>query len=120
LSREIIKDIQDIEGDKQIHAKTLPIILGVKKSKLIASLSILSTPIAFILLFLMNNFKSKENILSDLIIFLPVILSILLAVFSLLILKNATTRIQLKKVDQFIKLSMLMGIILPFYWLFLI
>lgn len=120
LSREIIKDIQDIEGDKQIHAKTLPIILGVKKSKLIASLSILSTPIAFILLFLMNDFKSKENILSDLIIFLPVILSILLAVFSLLILKNATTRIQLKKVDQFIKLSMLMGIILPFYWLFLV
>ena len=36
LIREIIKDIEDIDGDKIIEMKTLPIILGRKRSKSIA------------------------------------------------------------------------------------
>jgi len=36
FSREIIKDIEDIEGDTKIYAKSLPIVIGVKKSNLVA------------------------------------------------------------------------------------
>ncbi len=31
--REIVKDIEDIKGDKKIGARSLPIVIGVKKSK---------------------------------------------------------------------------------------
>ncbi len=37
LIREIVKDFEDIEGDLDSGAKTLPIVLGAKKSKIILS-----------------------------------------------------------------------------------
>ena len=33
--REIVKDMEDIEGDRKFDCKTLPIVLGIRKSKLI-------------------------------------------------------------------------------------
>lgn len=35
LIREIIKDMEDIEGDKKFDCKTLPIAIGIRKSKLV-------------------------------------------------------------------------------------
>jgi 4-hydroxybenzoate polyprenyltransferase len=35
LIREIIKDMEDIEGDKKFGCKTLPIAIGIRKSKLV-------------------------------------------------------------------------------------
>ena len=37
LIREIVKDIEDIEGDKDAGYRTLPIFIGVKKSSLVVS-----------------------------------------------------------------------------------
>ncbi|MDO4462774.1 MAG: geranylgeranylglycerol-phosphate geranylgeranyltransferase [Bacteroidia bacterium] len=37
LSREIIKDIEDIEGDKEYGCHTIPVILGVEYTKVIVS-----------------------------------------------------------------------------------
>lgn len=37
LAREIIKDIQDIKGDKKMNCKTLPIISGEKTSAIVSS-----------------------------------------------------------------------------------
>lgn len=36
LSREVLKDIEDEKGDKKLKLKTLPILIGSKKSKLFA------------------------------------------------------------------------------------
>lgn len=36
LSREIIKDIEDVEGDKKQYSSTLPITIGIKNSKRIS------------------------------------------------------------------------------------
>lgn len=33
LSREIIKDVEDIDGDRRFYAKTIPIVFGPKKAK---------------------------------------------------------------------------------------
>ncbi|AEC51467.1 prenyltransferase UbiA-like protein [Pyrococcus sp. NA2] len=38
VSREIMKDIEDFEGDKSLGAKTLPIVIGKKKAGIIASI----------------------------------------------------------------------------------
>ena len=35
LIREIIKDMEDVEGDKKFDCKTLPIAIGMRKSKLV-------------------------------------------------------------------------------------
>jgi len=49
VAREIIKDIEDMEGDKAEGAKTLPIVWGVKKSAYLASIFGIATIIASIL-----------------------------------------------------------------------
>lgn len=38
LIREIIKDIEDIEGDKSVGCHTMPIVLGIRKTQKIVSL----------------------------------------------------------------------------------
>jgi len=52
LIREIVKDIQDIEGDSKLNYKTFPILFGITKSKhlivIITILLILSTLYPFI------------------------------------------------------------------------
>lgn len=42
FSREIIKDIEDMEGDKRKYSVTLPIVIGVEKSRIIAWIFALS------------------------------------------------------------------------------
>jgi geranylgeranylglycerol-phosphate geranylgeranyltransferase len=42
FSREIIKDIEDMEGDRQLGAVTLPIVYGVRTSLLVVSISLWS------------------------------------------------------------------------------
>jgi 4-hydroxybenzoate polyprenyltransferase len=37
LIREIIKDIEDIEGDKKIGCSTMPVVIGVRKSQYVIS-----------------------------------------------------------------------------------
>ena len=41
LIREIIKDMEDAEGDNEYGCRTIPIVLGMKKAKLIAAFFIL-------------------------------------------------------------------------------
>ncbi len=119
FSREIIKDIEDIEGDKMIHAKTLPIIYGVIKSKILASIILLLSPLFFTVLFLLK-IDNTYSLTGNLIIFLPVLFTLILDVFSVLLLIKAKSRKQLKTVDTIIKIAMLLGLLLPFYWTFIV
>ncbi len=41
IAREIIKDIEDIKGDKENGAKTIPIVFGINFAKLLACLNII-------------------------------------------------------------------------------
>jgi len=40
LMREIIKDMQDMHGDKRRHCRTLPIVLGIQGAKIVVTLLI--------------------------------------------------------------------------------
>jgi len=55
VGREIFGDLEDVEGDRKLNARTLPIVLGEKKSRLIASLFIISAVILSILPFLVGR-----------------------------------------------------------------
>jgi 4-hydroxybenzoate polyprenyltransferase len=41
--REIIKDMEDLEGDKEYGCRTLPIVIGIKRSNYIATVLIILT-----------------------------------------------------------------------------
>jgi 4-hydroxybenzoate polyprenyltransferase len=106
--------MEDVEGDKQLHAQTIPIVLGNTAAKWIA-LCILSTVPLFYILFLMLHITDNQftHILATLPVFgasLLVIVSLILLLFVPITPKN------LKVVDKLIKLAMLVGIMTPFYW----
>jgi len=54
LSREIVKDIEDLEGDRQLSAKTVPIVFGINMAKWISIMALL---ICFSLLILSFAFE---------------------------------------------------------------
>jgi 4-hydroxybenzoate polyprenyltransferase len=114
LAREIIKDIQDVEGDKLLYAKTLPISRGVVFSTRVASLILLIAPVTFLVLFFM---PIESNYPQHMLAMLPFLLSILFNFISIFLLFNKnTSQSKLKQADLFVKLSMLMGILIPYYW----
>lgn len=58
LIREIIKDFEDIEGDLDSGAKSLPIVLGVKNSKIVLSVLLIIAIVSliwYILVYLFEN-----------------------------------------------------------------
>ena len=116
LAREIIKDIEDIEGDKLLHAKTLPILYGVSKSKWMAGLLLILSPILFCLLFFLK-IDSSSNLIENIRLFIPVLGALFLDIISIVLLIIAKSRNELKRVDLMIKIAMLLGLSLPFYWI---
>jgi 4-hydroxybenzoate polyprenyltransferase len=52
LIREIIKDIEDFEGDAAYGRNTLPVVLGIRITKIIVAILILITLTALILVYL--------------------------------------------------------------------
>ncbi len=48
LAREIVKDAEDIKGDQVIHAKTIPMIIGIPSTIRLVSLIMLVYPVIFI------------------------------------------------------------------------
>ncbi len=54
LSREMVKDIEDIKGDKKRYALTLPIKIGVKRTKTLITLFTLSAIIVSFIPFFMH------------------------------------------------------------------
>ncbi len=111
FSREWIKDIQDIEGDKLISSYSLAIQLGEKKMKMYTGFFMLMT-ITFLALILFSNVSDWWLLFKFQLPLLFVILSLGLA-FNYLFKKR---RILIKKADLFLKISFLFGVILPFWW----
>lgn len=117
LSREIIKDIEDVEGDKHLFAKTLPLTIGIQKSAIIAGVILAIVPITVSLLFVI---KGSQNYAMSILALLPIAISCFLNFVSLFLLSPKKGEIRnIKAADFIIKISMLSGILIPFYWWFL-
>lgn len=100
LIREIIKDMEDIEGDKKFDCKTLPIVLGLRNSKLVIYL----VNIIFLLTvaFLMNKEPKFWWILSGLVV--------LMGVHNYMLFRADKTR-DFARLSTFTKLIMILGLI---------
>lgn len=111
MSREIIKDIQDFEGDSTCQRKTVPIVWGVKIAKIIALIFLALTLVA--LGFIYHIFLQNDLIS---LIYIILVLSIPILILMVLILKAHSSK-DFKFCSQILKLIMVLGLLLviPFY-----
>jgi geranylgeranylglycerol-phosphate geranylgeranyltransferase len=89
MSREILKDIEDIQGDRRSGALTLPIKLGVKRARAVSTVFVLP---AILLIFLPSILKTMDSPYLGLIMLATMVL-----IFSLFL--------QPKKSQKVIKLA---------------
>lgn len=116
LVREIIKDMEDVEGDLVLRAKTLPIVLGQKKTKWIV-IALLIIILALPTPFIVEAYSIYGMVfLTTMAPALLIVLGILLVVFQVW---KAQQKDELKRADFTLKLVMIIGCCMPFYWYFL-
>lgn len=106
LIREIIKDTEDIEGDKLIYVKSIPIYFGKKITKMICLVLLLILPITIASSLLVNSFHPLSEKTH---IFIPIVISgiinIILVIF--ILLDNFQ---KLRLYNSLLKVSLIAGI----------
>jgi 4-hydroxybenzoate polyprenyltransferase len=103
LTREIVKDIEDFEGDLAYGRNTVPVIVGILTSKITAVCLIIITIAALYLVwYLFINDKITLIYLS-----LCIVLPLLLAIYQLITSKNKR---QLHGASRLMKVVMLAGV----------
>ena len=126
VKREIIKDIEDIEGDTIHKVKSLPIIFGTKKSKLVTIIIgiilifAISCIITFQILILRsdllldvggNQFSNPQiwgaNYISTVYMFIILIMFF----YTELLILNATSKTNFTKVSKLLKFLMLLSLL---------
>ena len=104
LIREIIKDIEDINGDLKIKAKTLPIIIGRKRASKVAFF--FTSFLLIFLLIVLQYLKNKHLFLGYGIVF--ILLPLLYFMYKLWF---AETKEDFSKLSSLMKIIMLFGIL---------
>jgi len=105
LLREIVKDIEDVNGDKKLKMKTLPIVFGRKRTKNIVF--VLSfVPLILVTFYSFNNFSDVPFILAYMLI---VVMLPLLYFMTKII--YAKTRRNYTYASNLLKVIMLLGML---------
>jgi len=105
LIREIVKDIQDVDGDYKAQLKTLPIVLGINRASKIA---FVITIIAIgILIYYLAAFLYMQEIV--VVYFLITVIAPL--VYVAIKLFTAEKKTEFKKISKWLKVIMLLGIL---------
>jgi len=105
LIREIVKDLVDIEGDKKIKCKSIPIVHGTKKTKIVLVILSITTllSISYIAFLIYNEYTYLSYYLL-LLIGLPLL-------YFMFILNRSKSKEDFKKLSDLLKIIMLIGII---------
>ena len=126
LKREIIKDIEDIEGDKIHKVKSLPIIFGTKKSKLVTIIIgiilmfAISSLITFQILILRsdllldvggNQFSNPQIWGANYISIIYMFIILIMFFYVELLILNATTKTNFTKASKLLKYLMLLSLL---------
>jgi len=126
VKREIIKDIEDIEGDKIHKVKSLPIIFGTKKSKLVTIMIgiilmfAISTLITFQILILRsdllldvggNQFSNPQIWGANYISIIYMFIILIMFFYVELLILNATTKTNFTKASKLLKYLMLLSLL---------
>lgn len=104
LSREIIKDMEDITGDKSINRSTLPVKYGFGISKKIILITVMLT-ILFPFYLLAGGFYKTVFFVIVLLLVNPIFVYILISLF-----KNDTAK-NLARLSVLIKTNMVLGLL---------
>jgi len=105
LIREIIKDAEDIEGDRQFDVKSVPIVLGQKLAKtVVAALCLLLIGLLFIV---QRQFFREEQFLKISYILIALQLPVIGLLFNLV---PASAREDFAKLSEWMKIIMLLGV----------
>jgi 4-hydroxybenzoate polyprenyltransferase len=104
MIREIVKDMEDVNGDARVGDRTLPIVFGMKAASVTAMLFFLLT-----LAFLTYHWVSFES--NRLKATLWILAAVLLVFTMLYFLFTTKTAKQLHNTSMLIKLTMVMGIL---------
>ena len=110
--REIVKDIEDIEGDREMECRTLPIVWGDKVAKMIATilLVVIATLIVYILFAVLPFSHEWKSLPTRYVVFgliVPILCSIVL-------LWAANNRTEYHRVQTIIKFAMFMGMLFSY------
>ena len=108
LFREIIKDMEDLTGDKAQGCRTLPIVLGIKTTKIVASI----VGFLFILVVLFFSLFIRDNYLKLFFLNVIITLPVCYALFLLIQAKEKTDYARLSKLAKLIMLSGLIFILI--------
>jgi 4-hydroxybenzoate polyprenyltransferase len=101
----VVKDIEDIEGDREMECHSLPIVLGVNTTKIVLTVvTLISTLVVGYFCFYLNPLAT-DNISTKYYIFGILIPCIILIFW----IGKAEKRSQWKQISQFIKFIMLIG-----------
>lgn len=102
LAREITKDIVDMKGDKAFHCKTLPIQLGIAKTKLVINGVYVIITLGIIL--------AQQLYLPDLYSTIYLGLLVLLLITSIVLTSKASNTADFKRVGTLNKLITVLGV----------
>ena len=110
--REIVKDIEDIEGDREMECRTLSIVWGDKVAKIIATilLVVIATLIVYILFAVLPFSHEWKSLPTRYVVFgliVPILCSIVL-------LWAANNRTEYHRVQTIIKFTMFMGMLFSY------
>ena len=126
VKREIIKDIEDIEGDRIHKVKSLPIIFGTKKAKLVTIIIgiilmfTISSLITFQILILRsdllldvggNQFSNPQIWGANYISIIYMFIILIMFFYVELLILNATTKTNFTKASKLLKYLMLLSLL---------
>ncbi len=104
LGREIVKDLQDADGDRLVGRRTLPIVLGVHASKWVAVIVLVTLIAATYVAYALLHFSTLFLIVATLGVNLPLLLL-------LIDLLRPNPILQWSKASLIIKITMLPGLV---------
>ena len=110
LMRELIKDVEDLEGDKRMGCKTFPIVNGVRKSQFL--ITAISAFFSVVLLMLVYAIYVHTQTKAQLLLYLIGTEAILGIVLCVLVWRSSEAS-WFNKMSNYVKLMMLIGIIIP-------
>lgn len=103
--REFVKDIEDVKGDKKIGVRSLPIVIGIQKTKgvVLVSTLLLSSAIAFFAVMLVS-FDRIASVYLSIFVLAPLL-------YFMFYLWKAKSQNELHRSSGILKIVMLLGIL---------
>lgn len=103
--REVVKDIEDIEGDKAMESRTLPIVLGIPKTKTVV---IIVASLVFVSLIISTYLLYDHNHVLSIYLLIATALPLLFFIFQI---AKADSKKQFKQMSTLLKIIMFTGIL---------